>query len=267
MSRSLSGFRVLVIEGDPDRVQLLEEAFTEMQELRFAKPAYPACGREYALDAAEALAQLAAIPQQPPDAIVWNISSGGGDASSLAVFQSLRAAAQGAAIVLIASADDEQMALGLVRQGAQDYLLATEIDCAPLARAIRCSIERSRLEYARQSVSLTDDLTGLFNRRGMAKLVERDARLARTLGLEPWSLELRLEPTGSSPADPAARDLERLEMADRLSEFAARGPAAGRIDDDTFLIAGIAASQSEAATISQSIAARLRLQRSPATVR
>ena len=29
--------RVLVIEDDPERVQLLEEAFAEMEELRFSK--------------------------------------------------------------------------------------------------------------------------------------------------------------------------------------------------------------------------------------
>lgn len=241
---------VLVIESNPDQVQLLEEAFTEMEEERFSRPAYPACHREYALDWLEGVdllaASAAAGPSRPPDAILIDISA---DApAALLAFQSLRAAAPGSAIVLLAAPPDEATALALVRQGAQDYLLASDLDCAPLARALRCGVERSRLQYARDSVSLRDDLTGLLNARGIAAVAERDQRLADALGLEPWLIAVQLH---------GSRDLDRLELADRLNELTAAGPAAGRTGDNSFLIAGLAVTSAEAQAVSGALAGRI----------
>ena len=58
--------RVLVIEDDPERVQLLEEAFAEMEEVRFSRPAYPACAHDYALDWHEAI-DMAGKPRRSPE--------------------------------------------------------------------------------------------------------------------------------------------------------------------------------------------------------
>lgn len=241
---------VLIVESNPDQVQLLEEAFGEMEELRFSKPAFPLCDREYALDWREAVEQLRARPGK--DAILLNISAEA--ASALSAFQSIRAAAPAAAILLLAAPADEQLALGLVRQGAQDYLFEAEIDCQPLAHALRCGIERSRLNHARESMSLLDDLTGLFNRQGMAVVAGRDERLAASLGLQPWSVEVRLESDESGDG----RDLRRLELADHLSELTANGPAAGRVASDTFLVTGLSATAAEAQTSSHGLAERVR---------
>lgn len=241
---------VLIVESNPDQVQLLEEAFTEMEELRFAKPGFPVCDREYALDWREAVELLRGRPAF--DAVLFNISA---DApSALSAFQTIRAAAPSAAILLVAAAADESLALGMVRQGAQDYLLESEVDCAPLARALRCGIERSRLNYARESMSLLDDLTGLFNRQGMAVMAERDERIAAGLGLQAWSVEVKLDP-GEAAAE---RDLRRLELADHLSELTANGPAAGRTGEDTFLVTGLAGTSAEAQISSHGVAERVR---------
>ncbi len=164
--------RVLLIDGDPDRVQLLEEAFGEMEDLRFSQPAYPVCSRDYALDWREALNHLRHESAAPPDAILLIISHDCTPSAPQA-FGALRSAAPAAAILLLTSRIDEAAALGLVRMGAQDYLLDTEIDCAPLGRTVRCAVERSRLEWSRRSVSMVDDLTGLYNSRGVSILSER----------------------------------------------------------------------------------------------
>lgn len=237
---------VLIIESNPDRVQLLEEAFGEMEELRFYKPAFPVCEREYALDWREAAELLRGRPDI--DAILLNISLD--TSAALTAFLTLRAVAPAAAMLLMAAPADEQMALGLVRQGAQDYLLEPEIDCLPLARALRCGIERSRLHHARESMSLLDDQTGLFNGQGMTVLMRRDERLAAGLGLEQWAVEVRLEPGSSADG----HDLRRLELADHLNELTANGPAAGRTGEDTFIVAGLAATTAEAQTTAHGVA-------------
>ena len=247
--------RVLVIEGDPDRVQLLEEAFGEMEELRFSKPTYPACSRDYALDWREALDRLEhAEPGARPDAILLNLSDGSSRGlSSSGAFRALRLAAPAAAIILMAARVDETMALGLIRMGAQDYVIESEIDCEPLARVLRCAVERSRLDWSRQSVAMLDDLTGLYNRRGVALLAERDDRLAAALDLRRWSVELVMDP----PQAAGDLDLRRLELAEQLNELTSSGLLAGRAADDAFVLYGLAPTDPEANASAESAAQRL----------
>src|SRR4030065_265456 len=51
-------------------------------------------------------------------------------------------------IILLTNVDDEELALRAVRQGAQDYLVKSEMDANLLYRAIRYAIERNRVEEA-----------------------------------------------------------------------------------------------------------------------
>lgn len=51
-------------------------------------------------------------------------------------------------VIVLAPPDDELRAIQLIRRGAQDYALANEIDCLPLARTIGNAIERSRWRLA-----------------------------------------------------------------------------------------------------------------------
>jgi GGDEF domain-containing protein len=155
-------------------------------------------------------------------------------------------------VIAITSYEEESAALGLVRMGAQDYLIENEIDCDPLARVLRCAVERSRLNWSRQSVSMVDDLTGLYNARGVALLTERDERLAASLDLCRWSVELRLDPD-----EAADSDLMRLELAEQLSEFSGAGLLAGRAGDDTFVVFGLAASGAAARDAAARVSERL----------
>lgn len=243
--------RVLVIESDPDRVQLFEEAFSEMEELWFSRPSYPACTREYALDWRDGLHFLELPGTPPPDAILLNITRDCAP-SAPAAFTALRAAAPSAAVIAVAARQDEPAALGLIRMGAEDYLVETEIDCGPLGRSLRCAVERSRLNWSRQSLSMVDDLTGLYNHRGVAVLAERDERLAESLHLHRWSVEMLLDKEPSSDAD-----LHRLELAEQLNELMAAGMVAGRQGEDGFVVFGLAPTPDSAAASAGQVANRL----------
>jgi diguanylate cyclase (GGDEF)-like protein len=65
-----------------------------------------------------------------------------------------------------------------LQEGAQDYLLKHETDERSLVRSLRYAMERQRLLAALSSLSLTDDLTRLHNRRGFFTLAERQWTLA-----------------------------------------------------------------------------------------
>lgn len=66
------------------------------------------------------------------------------DSSGCDTFQALRSAAPEVPIVVLTGLDDAHLALQLLHQGAQDYLLKHEVEPKLLVRSLRYAIERHR---------------------------------------------------------------------------------------------------------------------------
>jgi two-component system, cell cycle response regulator len=94
-----------------------------------------------------------------------------------AFVQAARAAAPDMPMVVLSESEDEALAVEALQQGVQDFLAKERLNRAALARSLRYSIERHRLQKMLQSLSLTDDLTGLQNRRGFLALAEQHMRM------------------------------------------------------------------------------------------
>ena len=88
----------------------------------------------------------------------------------------------GAPIIALAAPEDLALGDACIREGAQDCLIKNELTERALARAIRYAIERVRNQEALRQLSLTDELTGLYNRRGLGLLGEQQLKLARRSG-------------------------------------------------------------------------------------
>lgn len=84
-------------------------------------------------------------------------------------------------IVVLTGNDDEDIALQAVQKGAQDYLVKQKVDAEVISRVIRYAIERQKLLDELHSLALTDDLTGLYNRRGFFTLAEYHLKLAERM--------------------------------------------------------------------------------------
>ena len=63
-------------------------------------------------------------------------------------FADLHAAVPDVPVIILSGIDDEALALRLVSDGAQDYLVKGEVTTTLLVRTIRCAIERTRGEEA-----------------------------------------------------------------------------------------------------------------------
>jgi diguanylate cyclase (GGDEF)-like protein len=94
-----------------------------------------------------------------------------------ALVQAARAAAPDLPVVILSDSEDEALAVESLRQGVQDFLPKAQLDRAAMSRALRYSTERYRLQQSLQSLPLTDDLTGLHNRRGFLVLAEQHMRV------------------------------------------------------------------------------------------
>ncbi len=165
MSRN-EPFRVLLVEDNPADVYLVRRTLAETGD-------FPAV--------VEAVGRLSAaldrLRSNRIDLVLLDLSLP--DSSGLETFRQLSLGAPLVPIVVLSGYDDERTALEAVRDGAQDYLVKGKVDSALLGRTLRYAIERYRLQTELHALSLTDELTGLYNRRGFLTLAAEDVRQAR----------------------------------------------------------------------------------------
>jgi DNA-binding NarL/FixJ family response regulator len=156
------------------------------------------------------------------------------DSQGAETFRRAQAAAPHVPVILLIEPSATSLAERMVRDGAQDFLLKKEVDCAPLARAMRNAVERHRLLAATRATSMTDHLTGLLTRPAFLTLADRDRLLAERLSRRMMILVAELVGLNGHAQ---VRDLALVEAADGLRSQA--GPAAlvARLDHSRFGLA------------------------------
>jgi two-component system cell cycle response regulator len=120
------------------------------------------------------------LSSNPADVLLLDLGSN--QRQGRAIVQAARAAAPDTPTVILAESEDELLAVETLRLGVQDFLPKGHLDRAALVRALRYSIERHRLQKNLQNLSLIDDLTGLYNRRGFLALAEQHLRMIQRKG-------------------------------------------------------------------------------------
>jgi DNA-binding NarL/FixJ family response regulator len=236
---------VLLVASDPTSVALVGEAFDEMAELRFRRN-----WRGFNLTLVESLEEAEQyLAQRGVDSVLLSLAA---VSEALPAFRRLSTAAPQAAIIVLAEPDEEQTALDLVRLGAQDYLLSSEIDCEPLAHTIRCSVERKRLTQAREQTVLMDGLTGLYNQQGLSQFTQHYAQLAARHGLRLLRVEAGLPPVTGGDSDLAA-----LRVSDALRDAFEPTDIVARTGPGTFSAVALVTGADEAAAAVNRLASLL----------
>ncbi len=160
--------RVLLVEDDPVARELFAAQLREDAQ------------GDFLLTAVDSLAgAVRTLGEDSFDAIVLSLvltDSHGLDALGL-----LHLEAGDVPVIVLTSLDDEALAVEALGKGAQDYLVKGELSSRLVARSLRYAIERQRLMSELRGLSLLDDLTGLYNRRGFMTLAEQQLRMAERL--------------------------------------------------------------------------------------
>jgi PleD family two-component response regulator len=216
--------RVLLIESEPEDVVFLRDVLMEIGEGRFGSKWVNISVLE-ANTWKEATGLLA---NHPVDVILLDLDLP--DSQGIETFRRAQQSAQAIPVILLLGAYEESLGVQLVRDGAQDFIVKKQADCAPLAHAMENAVERHRLLAAARAGSNHDVLTGLFNRSGFLMAADRDRKLAEKLGCR--LMVMIAELTGAYEGQ--RRDLALVEAADRLRSITGPSDLLGRIDPTRF---------------------------------
>ncbi|HEX7043835.1 MAG TPA: diguanylate cyclase [Burkholderiales bacterium] len=157
---------VLVVEDSPTDALLLREALRDERSLQI-QTAH-----------AETLSEaLRCLQERSFDLILLDL--GLPDSQGLETFARMHDQAPQVPIIVLTGLDDDELAIQAVKEGAQDFLTKGRVDRYWLVRNIRHALERHQMYLEMHALSLTDGLTGLYNRRGFVTLAEQQLKVAR----------------------------------------------------------------------------------------
>jgi PleD family two-component response regulator len=221
--------QILLVESQSEEVIILQDVLREIEDEGWLR-GWAHLEMLHASNRAEAERKVTDLSGSPA---VILLNPDLSDGQGAATFRRLHALAPDVPTILMVGASDQSLGVTLVREGAQDFLIQKQVDCAPLAHALRNAVARQRLLAAARASTLTDSLTGLPNRTSFLALAERDRRLAERLERR-WMVliaELR-EPAGIEEN----RDLELVDAADYLRSICSPVDTLARIGARRFAV-------------------------------
>lgn len=180
MSAKEGGFRILVVEDNPDDVRLLRESLVD------ARQEYTVT-HEATLDGG-----LKKLEEQVFDVVLMDLSLP--DAAGIDNVRRAYARAPQVPIIVLTGFEDQTLVTKAVRAGAQEYIVKTSVDPAILERCIRHAIERHRFQVAlrsseeRYALALRGTSDGIWDWNVAEDTIYFSPRWAEMLGLDPATL-------------------------------------------------------------------------------
>ncbi len=175
------------------------------------------------------------ISRSPPDVILLDLSLSEG--GSFEIFQSVYSLAPTIPIIIVTGNDDQKLAVQAVLEGAQDCLIKRDVSGFVLSRSMRYAIGRQRHLKELNVLSIVDELTGLYNRRGFLILADQRIKLAaikkQSLLLvfaDVDGLKIINDTLGHHPGD-----LALMETAHVMREAFRETDILGRLSGDEFV--------------------------------
>jgi diguanylate cyclase (GGDEF)-like protein len=238
---------VLLIEDDPDDALLIRET---IQEIR---------GLSIVVETADRLEKgRERLMKNGIDTVLLDLSLP--DSQGQETFLTIHSQFPTVPIIILTGHNDETFALEAVRQGAQDYLVKGSVNSKMLTRVIRYGIERNRTQAELRNLSLIDDLTGLYNRRGFLTFAEQYLKLAqrKNKGLLLVFADLDNLKQINDTYGHHEGDLALIRTAKTLRETFRKSDIIARIGGDEFPIMAMEADESTAQTLKKHLQENLK---------
>lgn len=154
-------------------------------------------------------------------------------------------------MIVMTGSEDEPLGVKAVQSGAQDYLIKGEVDSNVLVRSMRYAIERQRTLAELRNLSLVDELTNLYNRRGFLILAHQQVYMVHQAKAQMVLLFADLDrmkwindTLGHHEGDQALK-----ETANILKKTFRKLDIVARIGGDEFAVLAIGTSRASAQTL------------------
>ncbi|MBD3241530.1 MAG: diguanylate cyclase, partial [Chitinivibrionales bacterium] len=177
------------------------------------------------------------------DLILLDLSAPDGNGMSL--FEQLKSVAGDTPIVVLAGIDDEAVATQAVEAGAQDYIVKGHVNNRYLAQALRYAVARQKLRERLVNAALIDELTGLYNRRGLLSLGQQQLTMANRTkrGLLLFYVDLDDMKQINDSYGHQVGDRALLDTADLFRKSFRKSDIIARIGGDEFAIMAVETAQ------------------------
>jgi two-component system, cell cycle response regulator len=181
LEKHLDSITLLLVEENPADSRLIKDALSRLRHLTVDL----VCANHLS-DAFDYL------DSQKVDVIMVDL--GGSDSQGFETLIKLSEKVPAVPIIVLTEDDDEELAVAALKAGAQDYLRKGYLNnISILYRSIRYSIERNRLIQQLKSMSITDELTGLYNRRGFLMMARKQLELAGRINKTMWLIYMDID--------------------------------------------------------------------------
>lgn len=227
--------KVLLIEDNPGDTRLIREMLAEVGTASF--------DLKWADRLSSGLEQLA---RGGIDVLLLDLSLP--DSQGLDTFTKVHIKAPTVPIIVLTSLDDGTVGVRAMREGAQDYLIKSQVDSNLLVRSIRYAIERQRLMEEVRGLSIVDELTKLHNRRGFLTLAQQQLKIANRMkrGMLLFFMDLDNMKKINDTLGHHEGDLALMEIAAVLKETFRDSDIIARIGGDEFVVLAIDIPESSA---------------------
>lgn len=141
-------------------------------------------------------------------------------------------------VIILTGLNNNEKAVEALRKGAQDYLVKGHISGEVFVRSIRYSMERHKLLSMLRNLSLIDELTSLYNRRGFMTIVESRLKSAKREGeaVSLFFIDLDRMKDINDTHGHAAGDRALIAAADVLRKTFREADTIARMGGDEFAV-------------------------------
>jgi diguanylate cyclase (GGDEF)-like protein len=222
------GLSVLLVEDDPQDAELVELSLRE-------------AGMNGRILRADQLNEARAmLEREKVDLVLLDLGLPG--STGLDTFRRFKEFSRDEPVVVLSGLSDEAVSAKAVHEGAQDYLVKGSFGPDLLRRSITHSIQRHNMSLELAALSLTDDLTGLSNRRGFMTLAGQMLKTARRIGEKVFVAFIDMDgmkrindELGHEIGDQAIREAARI-----LRDVFRDSDVLARLGGDEFAVFGLA---------------------------
>jgi len=229
MGRNL--IKILLIEDNPGDARLIQEMLSEIKDTKFNFSCVDRLSKG-----------LEFLTKGDIDIVLLDLSLP--DSQGLDTFLKLHQTVPDIAVIVFTGLDDSTIGVKAVQEGAQDYLVKGKVDSDLLFRSIRYAIERHRMLRDLKDMSITDELTGLYNRRGflnfgkeLLKMGKRINKVVFLLYADLDGMKMINDNFGHNEGDKALKEISNI-----LKKIFRKTDIIARIGGDEFVVLGIATS-------------------------